>query len=261
MFLKAISSACNVIAALPKVPVIPGQGELIIIGDLHGDLRALKKILKKEHVLKRLRTDLSLVFLGDYVDRGPASVETLYTVCNLLNAYPDKVILLRGNHEGPIHIPAAPYSFYNHIQQIYPNNAALQHVKTLFHNLPVAAIIPEYAFLVHGHIPADTTSIKEYNQLSETDPTLTELLWNDPAITPDTKPSFRGHGHYIGTDAVTRFLDANNLQWIIRGHEKPTNGYETSHRTLTLHTTGPKTTYLKIPLSNPTHPEHYIKQL
>lgn len=261
-FTAAVTSAINALKHKPKLVTLNPETKLLIIGDLHGDHKALQKILGKEKVTKRLGRDLHLVFHGDYVDRGPKSLETLTTVCNLITKHPTHVTPLRGNHEGPPHLPAQTPTFYTQVLNAYHGDKeASLHVKTLFSHLPVAAVTPGYAFHVHGHIPHNTHNLEEISQLDENNPILEELLWNDPANTPETHPSFRGHGYYVGTTQVNRFLTENHLEWIIRGHEKPPNGYISQGQTFTLHTTGEKTTYLKLP-ANPTKPPNkYITQI
>jgi serine/threonine protein phosphatase 1 len=66
------------------------------IGDIHGDLDQLLKLLS---CLPGLDKDDSIVFLGDYVDRGPKSAEVVDFVRRLENDGPAKVVALRGNHE------------------------------------------------------------------------------------------------------------------------------------------------------------------
>ncbi|MFO0553422.1 MAG: metallophosphoesterase family protein [Polyangiaceae bacterium] len=66
------------------------------IGDIHGDLRALDSLLGK---LPELRSSDTLVFVGDYIDRGPDSKGVIERVRSLEKTCPAKVVALRGNHE------------------------------------------------------------------------------------------------------------------------------------------------------------------
>ncbi|HVO85812.1 MAG TPA: metallophosphoesterase, partial [Candidatus Eisenbacteria bacterium] len=87
------------------------SGEVVIIGDLHGDLESLVHILQESNVLQKMEKSDSvhLVFLGDYEDRGAFSSEVIYTVLKLKLHFPSQVILMRGNHEGPKDILAYPH--------------------------------------------------------------------------------------------------------------------------------------------------------
>lgn len=67
------------------------------IGDIHGDLRALDALYRK--LERHLARGDTLVFLGDYVDRGPDSKGVIERVRALEQAGPCKVVALRGNHE------------------------------------------------------------------------------------------------------------------------------------------------------------------
>jgi serine/threonine protein phosphatase 1 len=66
------------------------------IGDIHGDLAALEKLMP---CLPDLTSEDTLVFLGDYIDRGPKSAEVVEYVRTLPDRTPAKVVWLRGNHE------------------------------------------------------------------------------------------------------------------------------------------------------------------
>jgi len=66
------------------------------IGDIHGDLAALDKLLER---LPKLTTDDTLVLLGDYVDRGPNSAGVVRRVRAMEDELPARVVALRGNHE------------------------------------------------------------------------------------------------------------------------------------------------------------------
>lgn len=69
----------------------------IVIGDVHGNSSALADLLDK--LLPELRPDDCIVFLGDYVDRGPDSKGCIGQIIEFRDAAPGTVIALMGNHE------------------------------------------------------------------------------------------------------------------------------------------------------------------
>jgi len=71
-------------------------GRTLVIGDIHGDLAALERLLDK---LPALDESDTMVFLGDYVDRGPHSAGVVALVRALEEEGPAHVVCLRGNHE------------------------------------------------------------------------------------------------------------------------------------------------------------------
>lgn len=66
------------------------------IGDIHGDLPALERIFER---MPALADGDSVVFLGDYIDRGPSSAEVVEFIRRMAERGPAKVVALRGNHE------------------------------------------------------------------------------------------------------------------------------------------------------------------
>lgn len=78
-------------------------GEALVIGDLHGDLESLSRILQESGFLQKMEktNDATLIFLGDYGDRGDKPAETYYMVLKLKLEFRKQVVLIRGNHEGP----------------------------------------------------------------------------------------------------------------------------------------------------------------
>ena len=81
---------------------MPAQNaECIVIGDLHGDLDSLNNILLRTNFEDKAKSkdNIYLVFMGDYVDRGLRSIETLNRVLELKIKFPEQVIVLRGNHD------------------------------------------------------------------------------------------------------------------------------------------------------------------
>ncbi|HUS65678.1 MAG TPA: metallophosphoesterase family protein [Kofleriaceae bacterium] len=72
------------------------MGRTFAIGDIHGDLDALERLLAR---LPPLAAEDTLLFVGDYVDRGPASAQVVALVRGLHARTPARVVALRGNHE------------------------------------------------------------------------------------------------------------------------------------------------------------------
>ena len=71
-------------------------GRTFAIGDIHGDLASLAKLFGR---LPELAADDTVVFLGDYIDRGPDSAGVVAWVREFVHKTPAKVVCLRGNHE------------------------------------------------------------------------------------------------------------------------------------------------------------------
>jgi serine/threonine protein phosphatase 1 len=71
-------------------------GRTFAIGDIHGDLEQLFRILS---TFPKLEAGDTIVFVGDYIDRGPKSAAVIDFIRNLGKQVPAKVIALRGNHE------------------------------------------------------------------------------------------------------------------------------------------------------------------
>lgn len=78
---------------------IPEGHRLYVIGDIHGRADLLQRLLVriKADISERAGIEAIYVFLGDYIDRGPASKEVIQTLVTLSEQ--QHVVCLRGNHE------------------------------------------------------------------------------------------------------------------------------------------------------------------
>lgn len=74
----------------------PSPQCIFVIADVHGQLSSLNLILKR---ILPLRKQDQLIFLGDYIDRGPDSFGVVKRIIELKNLFNEQIILLKGNHE------------------------------------------------------------------------------------------------------------------------------------------------------------------
>jgi hypothetical protein len=225
------------------VEVLP-VGEAIIVGDLHGDLQSLVHILEASKFLSKAKSgnDVLLVFLGDYGDRGTHSPEVYYVVLKLKEMFPERVILMRGNHEGPPDLLASPHDLPSQMKNKFREKGSEAYLKLreLYNHLYTGVIIKERIVLLHGGAPSQATTINDIAYAHETHPHerhLEEILWNDPwKGIKGTIASPRGAGRLFGEDVTSKLLKMLNVKALIRGHQSCPDGYKSMHggRVLTL---------------------------
>lgn len=223
-----------------KTKEVKHSGVVFFVGDLHGDLDTLKKILEKIDVSSMEKDETSLVFLGDYIDRGPKQLECLLTLLETWSLYPKNVILLRGNHEPLSNVSPYPHDFpeeliirfgYEEGNKIYLKS------RELFEILPMSAIINKEIIALHGGLPTTTymkaESLLEYLNGRGREDSLSvavELLWNDPMEDPLVRlPSPRGAGYLWGIPVTEWVRERFGIKLVIRGHEPSEMGYKFNH--------------------------------
>ncbi|MEL6196484.1 MAG: metallophosphoesterase, partial [Pseudomonadota bacterium] len=83
---------------------LPEGLRVYAIGDVHGDMAALKSMRRKidEDLARRPAQDWREVWLGDYVDRGPDSQGVIEALISWPEA--ERRICLRGNHDDYMHL-------------------------------------------------------------------------------------------------------------------------------------------------------------
>jgi hypothetical protein len=222
----------------------PPVGEAIIVGDLHGDLESLTHILEDSNFLGKARSgrDVLLVFLGDYGDRGSHSPEVYYVVLKLKALFPERVVLMGGNHEGPYDLLASPHDLPIQMNRKFGENGSEAYLKLreLFNHLYTGVLIEERYVFLHGGVPSQATNVNDIAYAHEKHPRerhLEEILWNDPwKGIKGTIASPRGAGRLFGEDVTNKLLAMLNVKALIRGHESCPDGYKSMHggRVLTL---------------------------
>ena len=201
------------------------EAPLHVCGDIHGQYYDLLRIF--EHC--GYPGEYNYLFLGDYVDRGKQSLETVCLLLCYKIKYPTKVTLLRGNHESSV--TNRIFGFYDECKRRY-NVRLWRSFTDLFNFLPVAAIIDDKILCMHGGLSPELKNLQNIESISR--PTdipdsglLCDLLWSDP----DTEvleydENDRGVSVIFGEKVVEDFNKKNDLDLIIRAHQVVDEGYE-----------------------------------
>ena len=216
---------------------VPPVGEAIVVGDLHGDLKSLVHILEESKFLRKLKNnrDILLMFLGDYGDRGVHSPQVYYAVLQLKALFPEQVILMRGNHEGPPDLIASPHDLPIHLKSKFGKSGTEAYLKLLelFNRLYIGVIIKDRYVLLHGGVPSQATNINDIAYAHKKHPQeqhLEEILWNDPwTDIKGTIASHRGTGKLFGEDITNKLLRMLNVKALIRGHQSCPEGFKSTH--------------------------------
>jgi len=236
-------------------------GEAIVIGDIHGDIESLAYVLKNSGFMGD--EDTLLIFLGDYGDRGAYSVEVYYTVMKLKLRFPERIVLMRGNHEGPEDLLAHPHDLPAQFEMRFGNDGAfLYHkIRELFPHMHNAVHVEKRFLMVHGGLPVEARSLEDLANAHETHPQetfLEEILWSDPYEgVKGVSYSPRGAGKVFGADVTHKLLKRFNVKILVRGHSPCMEGFRIGHNgaVLTLFSRrGPPYhnkfgAYLRVPLS------------
>ena len=215
------STTHNLFKILPKVtPIFVSEPAVIhtdatpilIVADLHGDMDALQFALRKK---SDLECD-TVIFLGDYIDRGPASLDVLEWLFSLKIKEPDNIILLRGNHE-----LKETNRFENLFEDLNYDENLFAVINNVFDKMPIAAVISNKIFCVHAGIPGPV-------KLSEiTKEGAYPYVWNDPSEMKGINQSNRGPGmRTFGEDVFDEFLQVNGLEMMVRGHSAVKGGFK-----------------------------------
>ena len=193
------------------------DNRLWVIGDLHGDFESLLNIerrinWKHDHA----------IFLGDYADRGLYGGEVISKLQRIKNAFPERVHLLKGNHEdydetGVPHF--YPCTLKDEAKRKTGNWN--KYFRTVFwpfiSNLKIALVIPRHAIFLHGGISNRIQSIKDLVH-----PSLKveqDILWSDPGTAKEDKPNPRGVGVRFSESTTLKVCQRLEIRRILRGHE------------------------------------------
>ncbi|ETO20348.1 Serine/threonine protein phosphatase [Reticulomyxa filosa] len=225
---------------LEQPVLIELEAPIKVVGDIHGQFHDLLRLFE----YGQFPPHANYLFLGDYVDRGKNSLETICLLLAYKCKYLENFFLLRGNHEcASIN---RIYGFFDECKRRY----SIKLWKTFtdcFNCLPVAAIIDEKIFCMHGGLSPELRSMEQIRRIMR--PTdvpdsglLCDLLWSDPdKNVTEWGENERGVYNFsffifflflyvvsytFGPHLVSKFLKQHDLDLIARAHQVVEDGYE-----------------------------------
>jgi len=207
--------------------VQPVSAPVTVCGDIHGQFPDLLKLFETGG---EIADGTRYIFMGDYVDRGMYSLETFTYLLLLKVRYPDRITLLRGNHES--RQITQVYGFYEECLQKYGNGNPWKWCTQVFDYLTVAALIDGRIICVHGGLSPDIRTIDQIRssiprkQEIPHDGPFCDLVWSDPEEVDGMTPSNRGAGYLFGASVVREFAEVNKLDLISRSHQLVQEGYK-----------------------------------
>uniref|UniRef100_A0A8C8HVJ8 Serine/threonine-protein phosphatase n=1 Tax=Oncorhynchus tshawytscha TaxID=74940 RepID=A0A8C8HVJ8_ONCTS len=169
-----------------------------VCGDVHGQFHDLVELFK----IGGKSPDTNYLFMGDYVDRGYYSVETVSLLVSLKVRYRERITILRGNHES--RQITQVYGFYDECLRKYGNANVWKYFTDLFDYLPLTALVDNQG-------------------------PMCDLLWSDPDDRGGWGISPRGAGYTFGQDISETFNHANGLTLVSRAHQLVMEGYNWCH--------------------------------
>ncbi|KAI4184292.1 MAG: hypothetical protein L6R41_004842 [Letrouitia leprolyta] len=196
-----------------------------IVGDIHGQYTDLIRLFE----MCGFPPNANFLFLGDYVDRGKQSLETILLLFCYKLKFPENFFMLRGNHECAN--VTRVYGFYDECKRRCNIKIWKTFIDT-FNCLPIASIVAGKIFCVHGGLSPALQHMDDIRQIAR--PTdvpdyglLNDLLWSDPADQDgDWEANERGVSYCFGKGVIMEFLRKHDFDLVCRAHMVVEDGYE-----------------------------------
>jgi serine/threonine-protein phosphatase 2A catalytic subunit len=208
--------------------VQPVRCPVTVCGDIHGQFHDLLELFR----IGGDAPSTNYLFMGDYVDRGYHSVETVTLLVALKVRYRERLTVLRGNHES--RQITQVYGFYDECLRKYGNASVWKAFTDLFDYLPLTALVEGEVFSLHGGLSPTLDTLDHVRDLDRVQEVphegpMCDLLWSDPDERMGWGISPRGAGYTFGQDISEQFNHANGLGLVTRAHQLVMEGYNWGH--------------------------------
>ena len=250
LVISLIDQVTKIVQEQPMVLKV--EAPVKVFGDIHGQYQDLMRFFDLYSApIQGPGGDiegLDYIFLGDYVDRGTHSLETMCLLMALKIKYPNQIHLLRGNHEDRWINSAFGFQaeLISRMNDDETNPVIFTKFNDFFDYLPLAAIINDTVLCLHGGIGSNISTISDIEKINRPlevihevtnldQQLVVDILWSDPTdsdvetgIQPNSTRDPTGVGNIVkfGPDRVEEFLNNNNLTLILRAHECVMDGFE-----------------------------------
>jgi len=208
--------------------VQPVSAPVTVCGDIHGQFYDLAELFRIGGSIP----ETNYLFMGDYVDRGYYSLETVTFLMALKVRYRHRITILRGNHES--RQITQVYGFYDECLRKYGNANVWRYFTDTFDYLPMTAVVAGQIFCLHGGLSPSIDTLDQARNLDRVQEVphegpMCDLVWSDPDDRLGWGISPRGAGYTFGQDITEQFTHINRLSFIARAHQLVMEGYQWQH--------------------------------
>lgn len=219
-----LAAVCGAVrsALVDESTVQPVAAPVIVCGSIHGQFDDLLELLRVGGTTSRY------LFLGNYANHGPKSVEAVSLLLVLKAAHPGQITMIRGYHDS--RQVGSIYGFYDEVMQKYGGDASVWRLFCgAFDMLPLAAVIDGAIFCVpcglsHGARTLDQLRRIARNCETEHGSAAHDLAWLEPNETIETW-DIEGNDMAFGHRVVDEFLHVNGLELICNTHKSIAEGF------------------------------------
>ncbi|TYZ62316.1 hypothetical protein PybrP1_009480 [[Pythium] brassicae (nom. inval.)] len=224
---QELKQVCEIVKQIliEESNVVAVSSPVTVCGDIHGQFFDLLELFRCGGELPTT----NYIFMGDFVDRGHNSVETFELLLCLKAQYPDRITLLRGNHE--CRQITQVYGFYEECVRKYGNANPWKYCTDVFDYLNLAAVIDGRVLCVHGGLSPEIRTLDQIRTIERQqeiphEGSFCDLMWSDPEDIETWAMSPRGAGYLFGAKVTAEFNQINGLDLVCRAHQLVQEGYK-----------------------------------